>query len=118
MKYLNSHEMEYIYIYAISCMLSYLHCQKLDYHTKHGQTFKKIIWMSISVLKTLLLVLCTGLKTTQLGLFGKPALGKYWTEYMLHYFDPTGRVKYFTLHAGLFYFSQLLFKKYYITGLK
>ncbi len=26
-----------------------------------------------------------GLKTTQLGLFGNPALGKYWTEHMMGY---------------------------------
>ncbi len=36
-----------------------------------------------------------GLKTTQLGLFGNPALGKYWTEHMLGYFDPAGWVKCF-----------------------
>ncbi len=36
-----------------------------------------------------------GLKTTQLGLFGNPVLGKYWTEHMLGYFDPAGRVKRF-----------------------
>ncbi len=36
-----------------------------------------------------------GLKTTQLGLFGNPALGKYWTEHMLGYFDPAGWVKHF-----------------------
>ncbi len=36
-----------------------------------------------------------GLKTTQLGLFGNPALGKYWTEHMLGYFDPAGWVKRF-----------------------
>ncbi len=29
-----------------------------------------------------------GLKTNQLGLFDKPALGKCWTEHMLGYFDP------------------------------
>ncbi len=28
------------------------------------------------------------LKTTQLGLFGNTALGKYWTEHMLGNFDP------------------------------
>jgi len=33
-----------------------------------------------------------GLKTTQFGLFGNPALGKYWTEHMLGYFDPAGWV--------------------------
>ncbi len=32
-----------------------------------------------------------GLKTTQLGLFGNPALGKYWTEHMLGYFDSAGQ---------------------------
>ncbi len=36
-----------------------------------------------------------GLKTTQLGLFGNPALGKYWTEHMLGYFDSAGLVKCF-----------------------
>ncbi len=36
-----------------------------------------------------------GLKTTQFGLFGNPALGKYWTEHMLGYFDPGGWVKRF-----------------------
>ncbi len=36
-----------------------------------------------------------GLKTTQLGLFGNPALGKYWTEHM---------------HSGqrLFYLSPII----------
>ncbi len=34
-----------------------------------------------------------GLTTTQLGLFGNPALGKYRTEHMLGYFDPDGWVK-------------------------
>ncbi len=34
-------------------------------------------------------------KTTQFGLFGNPALGKYWTEHMLGYFDPGGWVKRF-----------------------
>lgn len=29
-----------------------------------------------------------GLKTTQFGLFGYPAPGKYWTEHVLGYFDP------------------------------
>ncbi len=36
-----------------------------------------------------------GLKTNQLVLFGNPALGKYWTEHMLGYFDPAGWVKRF-----------------------
>ncbi len=36
-----------------------------------------------------------GLKPTQLWLFGNPALGKYWTEHMLGYFDPDGWVKSF-----------------------
>jgi len=54
-----------------------------------------------------------GLKTTQLGLFGNPALGKYWTEHMLGYFDPAGWVKYFSHHAGVV-LSHLLFKNYYI----
>ncbi len=43
-----------------------------------------------------------------------PTLGKYWTEHMPGYFDPAGWVNVFTQHAGLFYLSQLLFKKYYI----
>ncbi len=34
-----------------------------------------------------------GLKTTQHGLFGNPALGKYWTEHKLGYFYPDGWVK-------------------------
>ncbi len=60
-----------------------------------------------------------GLKTTQFGLFGNPVLDKYWTEHMLGYFDPAGWVKhFFTHHAGLFYLSHLLFKMYYIAGLK
>ncbi len=59
-----------------------------------------------------------GLKTTQLGLFGYPALGKYWTEHMLVSFDPAGWFKRFTHHAGLFYLSHLLFKNYYIAGTK
>ncbi len=37
----------------------------------------------------------SGLKTTQLGLFGNPVQGKYWTEHMLGYFDPAGWVKRF-----------------------
>ncbi len=37
----------------------------------------------------------TGLKTTQLGLVDNPALGKYWTEHTLGYFDPAGWVKHF-----------------------
>ncbi len=41
-----------------------------------------------------------GLKTTQLELFGNPALSKYWT------------------HAGLFYLNQLLFKDDCIAGSK
>ncbi len=28
------------------------------------------------------------LKTTQFGFFGNPALGKFWPEHMLGYFDP------------------------------
>ncbi len=36
-----------------------------------------------------------GLKTTKLELFGNPALGKYWTEHMLGYFDPVGWVECF-----------------------
>ncbi len=59
-----------------------------------------------------------GLKTTQLGLFGNPALGKYWTEHMLCYFTQQVGLKVFTKHAGLFYLSDLLFKKYYSAGLK
>ncbi len=34
-----------------------------------------------------------GLKTTQHGSSGNPALGKYWTEHKLGYFDPDGWVK-------------------------
>ncbi len=38
---------------------------------------------------------------------------------MLGYFDPAGWVKKnFTHHAGLFNLGHLLFKKYYIAGLK
>ncbi len=59
-----------------------------------------------------------GLKTTQLELFGNPALGKYYTEHMLGYFDPAGWDNVLTQHAGLFYLSQLLFKSYYIAALK
>ncbi len=45
------------------------------------------------LLATLLKI--AGLKTTHLGLFGNPALGKYWTEHMLDYFDPADWVKCF-----------------------
>ncbi len=37
---------------------------------------------------------------------------------MLGYFDPAGWVKCLAQHAGLFYLTQLLFKNYFVAGLK
>ncbi len=51
-----------------------------------------------------------GLKTTQLGLFGNPVLGKYWHEHMLGYFDPSVWIKRFYPPCWVFHLSHLLFK--------
>ncbi len=44
-----------------------------------------------------------GIKTTISLLFGNPALGKYWTEHMLGYFDPACWVLYINPFARLFF---------------
>ncbi len=65
-----------------------------------------------------------GIKTTHLGLFGNPALGKYWTEHMQGYFDRAGLVQCFLPNMlGCFikkyiFIYQLLFKNYHIADLK
>ncbi len=87
--------------------------------TKRSKVWSNHIHFHNYLLQCLYTLKNVGLKTTQLGLFGNPALGKYWTEHMLGYFDPAGWIKKkITHHAGLFNLSHLLFKMYYIAGLK
>ncbi len=87
----------YIYIYRLAFPLDSLSAI-ISYHyliIKKKKKKKKNVPSENAKLMVLHSKKNAGLKTTQFGLFGNPALGKYWTEYMLGYFDPSGWVKCF-----------------------